>query len=104
MFVYLFRNNPDSLIFRKCPTDMVCVTPGVYALVGSAALLASTTNMTGIIHNNNNNNLNNLFFKKKFIFDIILATIVIIMFELTGALIYVLPIMIAGKYFYNNIR
>ncbi|KAJ2492230.1 hypothetical protein IWW47_004978, partial [Coemansia sp. RSA 2052] len=41
----------------------------VYALVGAASMLASTTRMT--------------------------VTIVVIMFELTGALIYVLPIMLA---------
>ncbi|KAJ1917327.1 hypothetical protein H4219_003287 [Mycoemilia scoparia] len=61
--------NPQAAIFSSCPADVVCVTPGVYALVGAAALLASTTRMT--------------------------ATVVVVMFELTGALIYVLPIMVA---------
>jgi len=60
---------PTLFIFKSCEPDVPCVTPGTYAIVGAAAALAGTTRMT--------------------------VSIVVIMFELTGALTYVLPIMIA---------
>ena len=62
-------NHPTLPIFNTCEPDIPCVTPGVYAVVGAAAALAGITRMT--------------------------VSIVVIMFELTGALTYVLPIMIA---------
>ncbi|KAJ2820000.1 hypothetical protein GGI24_004618, partial [Coemansia furcata] len=65
----LYEAHPTWQLFSACKPDVPCITPGVYALVGAASMLASTTRMT--------------------------VTIVVIMFELTGALIYVLPIMIA---------
>ncbi|PVI06440.1 hypothetical protein DM02DRAFT_610011 [Periconia macrospinosa] len=60
---------PSLFIFGSCEPDTKCVTPGTYAIVGAASALAGTTRMT--------------------------VSIVVIMFELTGALTYVLPIMIA---------
>jgi chloride channel 3/4/5 len=60
---------PQLFIFSSCEPDTACVTPGTYAIVGAASALAGTTRMT--------------------------VSIVVIMFELTGALTYVLPIMIA---------
>ncbi|KAK5102722.1 chloride channel [Lithohypha guttulata] len=63
------KHHPESLLFAACEPDIPCVTPGTYAIVGAASALAGTTRMT--------------------------ASIVVIMFELTGALTYVLPIMIA---------
>ena len=63
------HGQPDFLPFRSCEPDLPCVTPGTYAIVGAAATLAGVTRMT--------------------------VSIVVIMFELTGALTYVLPIMIA---------
>ncbi|KAJ4313082.1 chloride channel [Neodidymelliopsis sp. IMI 364377] len=60
---------PNIFIFSSCEPDVPCVTPGTYAIVGAASALAGTTRMT--------------------------VSIVVIMFELTGALTYVLPIMIA---------
>ncbi|KAJ2746564.1 Structural maintenance of chromosomes protein 3 [Coemansia sp. BCRC 34301] len=65
----LYEAHPTWRLFSACKPDVPCITPGVYALVGAASMLASTTRMT--------------------------VTIVVIMFELTGALIYVLPIMLA---------
>ena len=59
----------ESVVFAACEPDVPCVTPGTYAIVGAAASLAGVTRLT--------------------------ASIVVIMFELTGALTYVLPIMIA---------
>lgn len=60
---------PTLFVFSSCEPDIACVTPGTYAIVGAASALAGTTRMT--------------------------VSIVVIMFELTGALTYVLPIMIA---------
>ncbi|KAK2062850.1 voltage gated chloride channel [Colletotrichum caudatum] len=62
-------NHPAFFAFSACKPDVPCVTPGTYAIIGAAATLAGVTRMT--------------------------VSIVVIMFELTGALTYVLPIMIA---------
>ena len=60
--------NPDSAFFSACKPDEVCITPGTYAFLGAAAALS------GIMH--------------------ITVSVVVIMFELTGALTYILPTMI----------
>ncbi|KAG0052611.1 hypothetical protein BGZ83_002381 [Gryganskiella cystojenkinii] len=60
--------HPGFWIFASCLPDVPCVTPGSYAMVGAAAFMGGVTRMT--------------------------VSLVIIMFELTGALTYVLPIMI----------
>ena len=60
---------PNFIFFASCESDLQCITPGTYAIVGAAAALAGATRMT--------------------------VSIVVIVFELTGALTYVLPIMIA---------
>lgn len=62
-------NHPGFLVFSSCAPDEPCITPGTYAIIGAAAALAGVTRMT--------------------------VSIVVIMFELTGALTYVLPIMVA---------
>lgn len=66
MWVDSFRG---FFLFQGCAPDVPCVTPGTYAIVGAAAALAGVTRMT--------------------------VSIVVIMFELTGAITYVLPIMVA---------
>ncbi|KAL4801477.1 chloride channel [Aspergillus unguis] len=60
---------PGFFLFGNCEPDIPCVTPGLYAIVGAASALGGATRMT--------------------------VSIVVIMFELTGALTYVIPIMIA---------
>ncbi|OAA71383.1 voltage-gated chloride channel [Cordyceps fumosorosea ARSEF 2679] len=68
----LVDSHRGFLPFRaSCAPDdgAPCVTPGTYAIIGAAAALAGVTRMT--------------------------VSIVVIMFELTGALTYVLPIMVA---------
>ncbi|KAL6249835.1 chloride channel [Rhinocladiella similis] len=65
----IHKNFSTSLLFAACEPDVPCVIPGTYAIVGAASALAGVTRMT--------------------------VSIVAIMFELTGALTYVLPIMIA---------
>ncbi|GAM90159.1 hypothetical protein ANO11243_081990 [Dothideomycetidae sp. 11243] len=59
---------PNSSFFSTCAPDVPCITPGTYAFLGAAAALS------GIMH--------------------ITVTVVVIMFELTGALTYILPTMI----------
>lgn len=61
--------HPGWFVFASCEPDIPCVTPGTYAIIGAASALGGATRMT--------------------------VSIVVIMFELTGALTYVLPIMIA---------
>lgn len=63
------HNHRTFLPFQSCEPDIPCVTPGIYAIIGAASAVAGVTRMT--------------------------VSIVVIMFELTGALNYVLPIMIA---------
>lgn len=65
----LQQNWPSLFLFSSCEPDVPCVTPGTYAIIGAASALGGATRMT--------------------------VSIVVIMFELTGALVYVLPIMIA---------
>lgn len=60
--------NPEAVFFSACKPDEPCITPGTYALLGAAAALS------GIMH--------------------ITVSVVVIMFELTGALNYILPTMI----------
>ncbi|KAK1998497.1 voltage gated chloride channel [Colletotrichum falcatum] len=60
--------NPTSAFFAVCKPDEPCITPGTYAFLGAAAALS------GIMH--------------------ITVSVVVIMFELTGALTYILPTMI----------
>uniref|UniRef100_A0A3Q2TM83 Chloride channel protein n=1 Tax=Fundulus heteroclitus TaxID=8078 RepID=A0A3Q2TM83_FUNHE len=62
--------NHDSLIFRGwCSPGADCITPGLYAMVGAAACLGGVTRMT--------------------------VSLVVIMFELTGGLEYIVPLMAA---------
>ena len=60
---------PGFFLFQTCKPDVPCITPGTYAIIGAAAALAGVTRLT--------------------------VSIVVIMFELTGALTYVLPIMVS---------
>ncbi|KAL8731636.1 MAG: hypothetical protein Q9166_003324 [cf. Caloplaca sp. 2 TL-2023] len=59
---------PHAKFFAACQPDVACITPGTYAFLGAAAALS------GIMH--------------------ITVSVVVIMFELTGALTYILPTMI----------
>ncbi|PQE23923.1 voltage gated chloride channel protein [Rutstroemia sp. NJR-2017a WRK4] len=59
---------PKAVFFASCEPDVPCITPGTYAFLGAAAALS------GIMH--------------------ITVSVVVIMFELTGATTYILPTMI----------
>ncbi|GJJ11512.1 hypothetical protein Clacol_005745 [Clathrus columnatus] len=65
------RAYPTAWIFSTCPPDLGtrCISPGFYAVIGASALLGGVTRMT--------------------------ISLVVILFELTGALSHVLPIMLA---------
>lgn len=62
---------PHTKFFAACKPDVDCITPGTYAFLGAAAALS------GIMH--------------------ITVSVVVIMFELTGALTYILPTMVSGQ-------
>lgn len=64
----LYEAYPNSRFFSGCEPDVPCITPGTYAFLGAGAALS------GIMH--------------------ITVSVVVIMFELTGALTYILPTMI----------
>ncbi|GAT19357.1 voltage-gated chloride channel [Aspergillus luchuensis] len=59
---------PKSQFFASCEPDIPCITPGTYAFLGAGAALS------GIMH--------------------LTISVTVIMFELTGALNYILPTMI----------
>ncbi|KAG8691760.1 hypothetical protein FRC11_010631 [Ceratobasidium sp. 423] len=63
------RAHPTAWIFSSCAPEGQCIFPGFYSVIGAAAMLGGVTRMT--------------------------ISLVVIMFELTGALSHVLPIMIA---------
>ena len=65
---WLHESFPDAQFFSACEPDVPCITPGTYAFLGAAGALS------GIMH--------------------ITISVVVIMFELTGALTYILPTMI----------
>jgi chloride channel 3/4/5 len=66
---YLHWKHPGSSIFKVCEGDLDCVAPGLYAMVGAAAALSGVTRTT--------------------------VSLVVIMFELTDTLAYVVPLMLA---------
>ncbi|KIY43083.1 Cl-channel protein [Fistulina hepatica ATCC 64428] len=65
------RAYPKAWMFASCPPDPTvrCISPGFYAVIGAAAMLGGVTRMT--------------------------ISLVVILFELTGALSHVLPIMVS---------
>lgn len=63
------RTYPQSGIFAVCDPDLPCITPGTYAFLGAAAALSGVMRIT--------------------------VTVVVVMFELTGALTYILPTMVS---------
>lgn len=67
----LHESYPNSQFFSACAPDVPCITPGTYAFLGAGAALS------GIMH--------------------ITVSVVVIMFELTGALTYILPTMVSRR-------
>ncbi|KAG9095489.1 hypothetical protein FS749_010358 [Ceratobasidium sp. UAMH 11750] len=65
----IYWTHPDLAMFSVCKGDPWCVNPGAYAMVGAAATLSGVTRTT--------------------------VSLAVIMFELTGTLTYVIPVMLA---------
>jgi chloride channel 3/4/5 len=64
----IHESYPNSSFFSACEPDVPCITPGTYAFLGAGAALS------GIMH--------------------LAVSVTVIMFELTGALTYILPTMV----------
>ncbi|ODV96703.1 hypothetical protein PACTADRAFT_40186 [Pachysolen tannophilus NRRL Y-2460] len=64
----LYEKYPDSFFFKSCEGNEHCIIPGTFAFLGAGATLSGITHLT--------------------------VTVVVIMFELTGALRYIIPTMI----------
>ena len=67
--LYFQHRNPTHIVFSFCESQEKCLIPGVYAMVGAAASLSGVTRMA--------------------------VSLTVIMFELTGNINYVLPIMLS---------
>ncbi|KAF7309581.1 Chloride channel protein [Mycena indigotica] len=67
----IHRAYPMAWIFQSCPPELTkrCISPGFYSVIGASAMLGGVTRMT--------------------------ISLVVILFELTGALSHVLPIMVS---------
>jgi len=65
-----FHYRDLSILKEMCTSGQTCVTPGLYAMVGATAALGGVTRMT--------------------------VSLVVIMFELTGGLQYIVPLMAAS--------
>ncbi|SGZ51875.1 CIC11C00000000113 [Sungouiella intermedia] len=65
----IYQNYPDLRLFATCPAEGKCIIPGTYSFIGAGAALSGITHLT--------------------------VTVAIIMFELTGAVRYIIPTMIA---------
>ncbi len=68
MYKKSVNNGSGTGYFASCSPDVPCITPGAYAFLGAAASLSGITHLT--------------------------VTVVVIMFELTGALKYIIPTMV----------
>ena len=65
----IYENNKAFGLFSSCPMDGPCVVPGMYSVIGAASVLSGVTRMT--------------------------VTTAVVMFEITGDLSNILPIVIS---------
>ncbi|PPQ98205.1 hypothetical protein CVT26_003457 [Gymnopilus dilepis] len=82
----IYNAYPHSSMFSSCTPDVPCITPGTYAFLGAAAALSSLPLpkliCSGVMR--------------------ITVTVVVIMFELTGALTYILPTMARASLYWSD--
>lgn len=81
------RAHPTWSMFAACDPEKPCITPGTYAFLGAAAGLAYASLALLVLHH-----LADPIFRRGI--TRITVTVVVIMFELTGALTYILPTMV----------
>ena len=67
--VFSYHDTLPYFFRGECGQDESCITPGLYAMVGAAAVLGGVTRMT--------------------------VSLVVIMFELTGGVRYIVPLMVS---------
>ena len=72
--VFSYQGDLPWFLRGECAQDESCITPGLYAMVGAAAVLGGVTRMT--------------------------VSLVVIMFELTGGVRYIVPLMVSDNYFF----
>ena len=68
--VFSYHDTLPYFFRGECGQDESCITPGLYAMVGAAAVLGGVTRMT--------------------------VSLVVIMFELTGGVRYIVPLMVGS--------
>jgi hypothetical protein len=92
------RANPEASYFASCAPDQPCITPGTYAFLGAAAALGCVpfSTKTRLLSRSHASRLAACRGITR-----ITVTVVVIMFELTGALTYILPTMVSA-YSRNN--
>ncbi len=85
---YFYLSYPGSMMFQECSPRVPCVTPGVYAMIGAAAVLVRAwvpfSFPRWMAH----------IFAKAGMTRLSIS-LAVIMFELSGNVSYILPIMLA---------
>ena len=75
-FVFNYHDSLPWFFRGECAQDESCITPGLYAMVGAAAVLGGVTRMT--------------------------ISMVVIMFEVTGGVRYIVPLMVSiARHFFS---
>ena len=88
------RAYPTSGMFSVCQPDVPCITPGTYALLGAAAALRYV--IAGTFRSMVDKCRSGSGIMR------ITVSVVVIMFELTGALTYILPTMVCFSSWSGN--